>query len=252
MRALTCASVTPGPAVRLLCPAASIMRRSARSLGSLLLGFCAAGAFAQSPPGLAVTKTCPPTAPPEHSFACVFTIQNMDPVNPVISLAVTNTVPFPGGTPAAVPCLVLGVPVTTLQPFSTPGDTCQGSVEEISTCGPGDTLGAHDLTDRVAATGTDPSGRPVSGEMSASVHITDCPPPPPTNTPTTTPTPTRTPTPTNSPTNTPTTTPANTPTSTPTAPPAPVPVVPTLNETGLLAFGLLIAAAGLLLLVRRR
>jgi hypothetical protein len=34
--------------------------------------------------------------------------------------------------------------------------------------------------------------------------------------------------------------------------PTPAPVVPTLNESGMLIFGLLIAAAGLLLLVRRR
>ena len=71
---------------------------------------------------------------------------------------------------------------------------------------------------------------------------------PPTNTPTNTPTST----PTNTPTSTPTSTPTNTPTSTPTNTPIPVAVVPTLNEPGMLIFGLLIAAAGLLLLVRRR
>jgi uncharacterized repeat protein (TIGR01451 family) len=78
----------------------------------------------------------------------------------------------------------------------------------------------------------------------------------PTNTPTNTPTSTPTNRPTNTPTNTPTSTPTNTPTSTPTSTPSgtptPVPVVPTLNESGMLIFGLLIAAAGLLLLVRRR
>ena len=59
-------------------------------------------------------------------------------------------------------------------------------------------------------------------------------------------------TPTNTPTNTPTSTPTNTPTSTPTSTPTTVVVVPTLNKSGMLIFGLLIAAAGLLLLVRRR
>jgi hypothetical protein len=50
----------------------------------------------------------------------------------------------------------------------------------------------------------------------------------------------------------PTNTPTNTPTNVPTNTPTPVPVVPTLNESGMLTFGFLIAAAGLLLLVRRR
>jgi uncharacterized repeat protein (TIGR01451 family) len=53
------------------------------------------------------------------------------------------------------------------------------------------------------------------------------------------------------PTNTPTNTPTITPTRTPTGTPTPIPVMPTLNESGMLVFGLLIAAAGLLLLVRR-
>jgi hypothetical protein len=70
------------------------------------------------------------------------------------------------------------------------------------------------------------------------------------NTPT--PTNTSTSTPTNTPTNTPTSTPTSSPTSTPTSTPTLVPVVPTLNESGTLIFGLLIAMAGLLLLIRRR
>lgn len=213
------------------------MRRPSRILISVLLGLCAASTFAQTPPGLAMTKTCPPAARPESLFTCVFTIQNLDPFSPVINLAVTNTVPFPGGTPVAVPCRIFVTPVTTLQPFGNPGDTCDGSIDEISTC---DFLGPHDLADLVTATGTDSSGHPVSGEVTALVLISDCPPPTTTNTPTSTPT------------TTPTTTPANTPTRTLTATPAPAPAVPTLNEPELLTFGLLIAAAGLLLLVRRR
>ena len=63
------------------------------------------------------------------------------------------------------------------------------------------------------------------------------------------------PAPTNTATNTPTNTATNTPTSTPIVTPSsptPIPVVSTLNELGLLIFGLLIAGAGLLLLIRRR
>jgi hypothetical protein len=65
------------------------------------------------------------------------------------------------------------------------------------------------------------------------------------STPTPTPTPSNTPVP---PTNTPTNTPTPTVTQTPTQPPAAA--VPTLNEWGMLLFGLLIAGAGLLLIRR--
>jgi CSLREA domain-containing protein len=59
--------------------------------------------------------------------------------------------------------------------------------------------------------------------------------------------------PTPTPTNTPTSISTATPTSTPTNTPNPIPAdIPTLNDHGLLLFGLLVAAAGLLLLIRRR
>ncbi len=51
--------------------------------------------------GLAITKNCPPTVPPGSGFQCTFTVQNLDPANTVNTLAVTNTVPFPGGTTIA-------------------------------------------------------------------------------------------------------------------------------------------------------
>ena len=54
-----------------------------------------------------------------------------------------------------------------------------------------------------------------------------------------------TPTPTNTPTSTPTTIPTSTPTS-------PIPAIPTLNDQSMLIFGFLVAAIGLLLLLRRR
>jgi hypothetical protein len=66
------------------------------------------------------------------------------------------------------------------------------------------------------------------------------------------PTSTPTSTPTNTPTASPTSTPTSAPTGTPTGTPRPAVVVPTLDESGMLVFGLLIASAGLLLLVRRR
>ncbi len=146
---------------------------------------------------LAMTKTCPLVEPPGVSFQCTFTVQNQDPENTVIDLAVTNTVPFPGGTPVPVPCqFPIGTPVTTLQPFGTAGDTCSGVVEETAPDCPSEpTL----LTDLIAATGlnTNSGGEPipVSGAVNNSVQITDCPPPTPTSTPTSTPT--------NTPTNTP-------------------------------------------------
>ena len=154
---------------------------------------------------LVMTKTCPSVEPPGASFQCTFTIQNQDPDNTVIDLAVTNTVPFPGGTPVPAPCeFPTGTPVTTLQPFGTPGDTCIGVIVETAPdCSP---TGLNLLADLVAATGfnTNSGGEPipVSGVVNNSVQILDCPPTP-TNTPTSTPT--------NTPTNTPTSTPTNTP-----------------------------------------
>ena len=47
--------------------------------------------------GLNITKTCPSVEPPNTGFQCTFTVQNQDPANTVTGLAVTNTVPFPGG-----------------------------------------------------------------------------------------------------------------------------------------------------------
>ncbi len=54
------------------------------------------------------------------------------------------------------------------------------------------------------------------------------------------------------PTPTPTITPTSVPSNTPTNTPNPIPAVPTLNNQGTLLFGLLVAGAGLLLLIRRR
>lgn len=202
------------------------MLRLTRGLvpGVLALGLNAAIAFAQNQPELAVTKTCPTVIPPGVLFTCIFTIQNLDPANAVNDLAVNDTVPFPGGTPVAVPCLYLGTPETTLQPFGTQGDTCSGTVEETAGCG--DTV----LVDRVTATGTATDGRAVSGTGDGSVRIIGCPPPTPTATPAKTPT--------SAPTSTLTGTPAAT----------PVPVVPTLSFPFLALLGLALAVSSMILM----
>lgn len=207
------------------------MRRLAGRLvfAVLVPGLYEAIALAQIPPELAVTKTCPAVIPPGVPFTCIFTIQNIDPAHAVNDLAVTDTVPFPGGTPVAVPCMYLGAPVTTLQPFGNQGDTCNGAVEETAACG--DTV----LIDLITATGTATDGHPVSGAGSGSVRIIDCPPPTPSNSPTSTPT--------NTPTNSPTSTPAGTPTAT--AIPA-----PTLSSPILTLFGLALAFVSLVFIRR--
>ncbi len=189
----------------------------------------------QIPPFLAMTKTCPPSVPPNTPFQCTFTVQNEDAANAVINLTFANTFPFPGGTPVAVLCLFNATPVTTLQPFGTPGDTCSGSFVEIASTCPG---GPAVLTDQVTADGFDTGGFPMSGAAFATVQVTDCPPPTPTDTPTRTPAPAAT------------STPTNMPTGTPTNPNPPGAVVPTLDDRGMLILGLVVAGVGLLLIRR--
>src|SRR6266536_2205643 len=157
--------------------------------------------------GLAITKTCPAQEPPSTLFQCTYTIQNQDPVNTVINLAVTNEVPFPGGGPVAIPCeFPPGTAVATLQPLGQTGDTCGGTIDETSP--PCDPAGSVLFIDQVAATGMDTNGGgtplPVSASTTNTVEILAC---------TFTLTPTNTPT--DTPTNTPTDTPTNTPTDTP-------------------------------------
>jgi hypothetical protein len=165
----------------------------------------------QIPAALEMTKTCPVTELPGASFQCTFTIENFNSPDAVLNLVVTNTVPFPGGTPVAVPCeFPLGIPVTTLQPSGTPGDTCSGTVDEIApACS---ATGATFLTDLVAASGTYASGNPASGSVTNSVQVLACVP-----------------------------SPTNTPMSTP---------VPTLAHRGMLAFGVLLALVAALVLRR--
>jgi hypothetical protein len=195
--------------------------------------------------GMGITKSCPATVPPGSAFQCTFTVQNLDPVGSVTSLAVTNQVPFPGGPIAPTACNQGGSPVTTLGPNGTPTDTCNGTIDETAPpCGAADAF----FTDQIAATGND--GGPVFASTTNSVQILACTPTP-TNTPTDTPTNTPTNTPTGTPTNTPTNTPTDTPTNTPTTPQTAPPTVPTLSFPMMALLGLLLAGAGLFLARRQ-
>jgi hypothetical protein len=132
----------------------------------------------------------PAPVPPGTVFECTFVIQNLDPNNNVISLSVTDTVPFPGGSPFPVPCFLLdpnsglptGSPVTTLAPSGTidPAsgihtDTCGGTISQTAPdCGGTDLL----FFDRVDFTGVDVNGGgtpvPVSGNSVSAVLIAAC------------------------------------------------------------------------------
>jgi hypothetical protein len=182
------------------------MKRCVLLVLSLPLAFLS-HVSAQVTTGLAITKTCPGPAPipPGSLFQCQFSVQNLDPANNVNLSSVTNTVPFPGGSPVSVLCKQGGVPVTVLGPFGTGTDTCTGAVDETApACGGA----AFFFTDQVAATGFDANGGdtpfPVSATTTNQVLIAAC-----------------------------------------------ISVVPTLNEGGMLLFGLLIAVAGVLLARRR-
>jgi Dictyostelium (slime mold) repeat len=122
-------------------------------------------AFAQITTGLAITKSCPQEVNSGAAFQCTFTVQNLDPVNTVINLAVTNQAPFPGGTPAAVDCLQGGIAVTTLGSFGTVTDTCAGTLDETA---PATCDGGTRFTDQVAATGIDTNQGGIPLPVSAS------------------------------------------------------------------------------------
>jgi hypothetical protein len=173
--------------------------------------------YASAAAGMGVTKTCPDS--PQVAgvpFNCSFTVANQDTANSVTGLSVTNTVPCPdppactGGSTGAVPCLVNGVPVTTLAPAGNPGSSCAGTLQETAPdCAVGE------LGDFLRASGTD-NGQLVGGGAAQGVAIVACTSPP-TNTPTGTPRQTPNGTSTNTPTATPTATPGGTtPTVTPT------------------------------------
>ena len=170
--------------------------------------------------GIGVSKSCPTsTQVAGVPFNCSFTVANQDTVNQVTGLSVTNTVPCPdppactGGSTGAVPCLVNGVPVTTLAPSGNPGSSCSGTLQETA---PDCSVGS--LGDFIRASGTD-NGQSIGGGAVQSVAIVACTTTP-TNTPTSTPRQTPIVTSTNTPTATPTVTPSNT---TPTVTPTPSP-----------------------------
>jgi len=127
--------------------------------------------------GVAIAKTCPGPAPvpPGTAFQCTFAVQNQDPNNNVIDLAVTDTVPFPGGSPFLVACKQGGFAVTTLGPLGTATDTCTGAVDETApACGETD---VH-FFDKIDVTGLDVNfgGTPVpiSGSVVNNVLVTAC------------------------------------------------------------------------------
>lgn len=125
---------------------------------------------------------------------CGYRVWNFSPYT-ITDLVVTNEVPFPGGSPVAVPCYSCtsvfpcfpsGDPVTTLSPFGWTSDSCGGYIYETSPpCSPSATTF---YADRVTASGiyTNSEGTPlpVSGSTTSGVYIPAC-----------TPTPTFTPTP---------------------------------------------------------
>src|SRR5205814_1267246 len=140
-----------------------------------------------------VTKSCPPTAPPNSTVTCTFTVQNLDATASVTSLSVTNKVPLPRGSAVAVQCKQGGVQVFALGPNGGATDTCTGSVDEST---PACAATSTNFADRVSASGSD-TGQFVFGFAEQTVVIPACTPTPtntPTNTPTRTPTPTPTPT----------------------------------------------------------
>jgi hypothetical protein len=131
--------------------------------------------------GAIVTKSCPVTRPSGSTFQCTFTVQNADPDNSVNTLAVTNTVPFPGGVTTAVACNQGGVAVTELGPLGSPTDTCTGAVDETAPfCSGTDIV----FVDQITVTGIDEnncptcSGTPLPFSTSTfnSVLIDCCPP----------------------------------------------------------------------------
>jgi hypothetical protein len=134
--------------------------------------------------GFAVTETCPggPVAP-GSGFTCTFSVQNLDPDNTVIDLAVTETPQ--GGVARDVPCNFDGNPVTTLAPKNTAGDTCTGSEQETA---PDCTSDGH-FSNEIDASATDTGTQsPVFSSTGGSVQVPAC-------TPTPTPTATASPTP---------------------------------------------------------
>lgn len=129
--------------------------------------------------GIGVTSTCP-TSPQAAGvpFNCSFTVANEDKDHSVSSVVVTNTIPCPdpptctGGSTGAVPCLVNGVPVTTLAPAGNPGSSCSGTLQESA---PDCSVGS--LSDFIKASVSD-RGLPQSGGAAHSVLIVPCTPPP--------------------------------------------------------------------------
>jgi hypothetical protein len=116
--------------------------------------------------GLATTISCPISVVSGASFACTYSIRNLDTLHGVENLAVSSTSPFPGGSSVPVVCLQGGSAVSSLGPQGTAIDSCSGTASGIApvNC----TAGPQTTSIQVAVAGTDADtgafhGIPISG-----------------------------------------------------------------------------------------
>ena len=149
---------------------------------SFALVFCvmlfanAPSAMAQHTTGLNVTKSiAPPSAPQGSTVTVTITIENQDTDHGVKNLTVTNTMPFPGGTPA---------PVAGCASSLGPNDGVPGSGTDFTSCSFQETLPItcsatnSNVTDQINtsaldnAPGTIFDNLPVSGSASNTVIAT--------------------------------------------------------------------------------
>jgi hypothetical protein len=133
-------------------------------------------AMAQHTTGLNVTKTvAPPSAPQGTTVTVTVTIENQDTDHGVKNLAVTNTVPFPGGTTSAVAGCATSLGPNDGVPASGPDFTTCSFQEKLPiTCSSTNT----NVTDQINASGLDNApgtifdNLPVSGSASNTVIAT--------------------------------------------------------------------------------
>lgn len=136
----------------------------------------APSAMAQHVTGLNVTKAvAPPSSPQGTTVTVTITVENQDFDHGVKNLAITNTVPFPGGTTSAVVGCASSLTASDGVPGSgTDFTTCSFQETLPITCSSTDTA----VTDQINASGLDNApgtffdNLPVSGSASNSVIAT--------------------------------------------------------------------------------
>ena len=125
--------------------------------------------------GFNLQKTCPISATPGQAFQCQVLVRNNDDQHGVANLAVTNQVPYPGGTTTSIPCLQNGAPVTSLGALGSGSETCTGAIDEVGpACA---TNGLYFDQVVVTATDADPgqyNGLPVSSSVTNAVSVPSC------------------------------------------------------------------------------